>query len=158
VRELFVQGSLLAGADESNARAMHHAFSDIQVTIDDLIAEADKVAVRITFTATHSGPFLGYPATGKQAILTASSVPFSSSSSLAVIRLTLARPLIMRVSISACRPWKSILNRCASANARLIRTLRALLSSLSRLLCPSMRLTAQMRWLREPTISQRNNR
>jgi len=71
VRELFVPGSLLAGADESNARTMHHAFSDIQVTIDDLIAEGDKVAARVTFTATHSGPFLGYPATRKQAVLTA---------------------------------------------------------------------------------------
>jgi predicted ester cyclase len=71
VRELFVPGSLLAGADESSARTIHHAFSDIQVTIEDLIAEGDKVAGRVTYTATHSGPFLGYPATGKLAVLTA---------------------------------------------------------------------------------------
>ena len=69
VRELFVPGSLLAGADESNVRAMQHAFSDIHVTIDDLIAEQDKVAARVTFTATHSGPLFGFPATGKQAVL-----------------------------------------------------------------------------------------
>ena len=68
-RELFVPGSLLAGADESNVRAMQHAFSDIHVTIDDLIAEQDKVAARVTFTATHSGPLFGFPATGKQAVL-----------------------------------------------------------------------------------------
>jgi predicted ester cyclase len=71
VRELFVPGSLLAGADESNARAMQHAFSDIHVTIDDLVAEKDKVAARVTFTATHSGPLFGYPATGRQAVLSA---------------------------------------------------------------------------------------
>lgn len=71
VRELFVPGSLLAGADENNARAMQQAFSDIQVTIDDLIAEHDKVAARVTFTATHSGSFFGFPATGKQAVMNA---------------------------------------------------------------------------------------
>ena len=68
-REVFVPGSLLAGADESNVRAMQHAFSDIHVTIDDLIAEQDKVAARVTFTATQSGPLFGFPATGKQAVL-----------------------------------------------------------------------------------------
>jgi predicted ester cyclase len=71
VREMFVPGSLLAGAEESNARMMLHAFSDIQVTIDDLIAEGGKVAARVTFSATQSGPFLGLPATGNQAVLTA---------------------------------------------------------------------------------------
>ena len=69
VRELFVPGSLLAGADESNARTMQQAFSDIHMTIDDLIAEQDKVAARVTFTATHTGPLFGYPPTGKQAVL-----------------------------------------------------------------------------------------
>ncbi len=48
---------------------MQHAFSHIHVTIDDLIAEQDKVAARVTFTATHSGPLFGFPATGKQAVL-----------------------------------------------------------------------------------------
>jgi predicted ester cyclase len=71
VRELFVPGSLLAGAVESGARTMQPAYSDLQVTIDDLIAEGDNVAARVTFTGTHSGPLLGYPATGKQAVLTA---------------------------------------------------------------------------------------
>jgi len=71
VRELFVPGSLLAGADESNARTMQHAYSHLEVTIDDLIAEEDTVAARVTFTVTHSGPLFGYPATGKPAVLTA---------------------------------------------------------------------------------------
>jgi predicted ester cyclase len=70
VRELFVPGSLLAGADEGNARAMQQAFSDIHVTIEDLIAEHNKVAARVTFSATHSGPLFGFPATGKQAVMT----------------------------------------------------------------------------------------
>jgi predicted ester cyclase len=71
VRKVFVPGSLLAGADVSNARTMQHAYSDLQLTVDDLVAEGDKVAARVTFTATHSGPLFGYPATGKPAVLTA---------------------------------------------------------------------------------------
>jgi steroid delta-isomerase-like uncharacterized protein len=35
-------------------------------TIDDLIAEGDKVAGRITGFGTHSGEFMGIPATGKK--------------------------------------------------------------------------------------------
>ena len=71
VRELFVPGSLLTGAVESGARTMQPAYSDLQVTIDDLIAVGDNVVACATFSGTHSGPLLGYPATGKQAVLTA---------------------------------------------------------------------------------------
>jgi steroid delta-isomerase-like uncharacterized protein len=41
------------------------AFPDIKATIDDLIAEGDKVVVRSTWSATHQGEFMGIPATGK---------------------------------------------------------------------------------------------
>ena len=41
------------------------AFSDASSTIDDLIAEGDKVVWRWTFRGTHTGPFMGVPATGK---------------------------------------------------------------------------------------------
>ena len=41
------------------------AFPDGQTTIDDIIAEGDKVAVRATMTGTHQGDFMGIPATGK---------------------------------------------------------------------------------------------
>ena len=34
--------------------------------IEDLIAEGDKVVVRAVRKATHSGPFMGIPASGKQ--------------------------------------------------------------------------------------------
>ena len=36
------------------------------MTIDDMIAEDDRVAVRLTSAATQSGPFMGLPATGKR--------------------------------------------------------------------------------------------
>ena len=39
--------------------------SDPKMTIEDVIAEGDLVAVRLTSSATHTGEFMGMPATGK---------------------------------------------------------------------------------------------
>jgi steroid delta-isomerase-like uncharacterized protein len=41
------------------------AFPDIHYTIDDVIAEGDRVAIRWHWTGTHRGPFRVFPATGK---------------------------------------------------------------------------------------------
>jgi len=40
------------------------------VTLDDLIAEGDKVAVRMTMRATHKGALMDIQATGKQVTMT----------------------------------------------------------------------------------------
>jgi steroid delta-isomerase-like uncharacterized protein len=42
------------------------AFPDFRLIIDDLLADADKVAFRWTFNGTHSGPLANIPASGKQ--------------------------------------------------------------------------------------------
>ena len=42
------------------------AFSDISSTIDDLMAEGDKVVWRWTFRGTQKDAVMGVPATGKQ--------------------------------------------------------------------------------------------
>jgi len=47
------------------------AFPDIRFTIDDQLAEGDKVAPRLHFTGTHRGEFAGVPATGKPVTATA---------------------------------------------------------------------------------------
>lgn len=39
---------------------------DWHTRIDDLVAEGDKVAARITMTGTHTGDFWGMPATGRR--------------------------------------------------------------------------------------------
>ena len=42
------------------------AFNPLHFTIEDVIAEGDKVVVRWTNAGVHSGGFMGIPATGKQ--------------------------------------------------------------------------------------------
>jgi hypothetical protein len=44
---------------------LHRIFPDLQVTIDDLIEEGDKVVSRNTVTGTHRGEYMGHPPTGK---------------------------------------------------------------------------------------------
>jgi len=42
------------------------AFTDVHVKIDDTVAEGDKIVVRFTADAMHTGEFMGIPATGKR--------------------------------------------------------------------------------------------
>ena len=42
------------------------AFPDIRVTVDDQVAEGDKVSTRRTWQATHRGQYRGVAPTGKQ--------------------------------------------------------------------------------------------
>src|SRR5688500_9790157 len=44
---------------------------DYLTTIEDLIAEGDKVVARVTMTGTHTGDFWGVPPTGRKVNLTA---------------------------------------------------------------------------------------
>ncbi len=46
-------------------QAFASSFADTQTTTDDLVAEGDKVVERYTSRGTHTGPFMGMPATGK---------------------------------------------------------------------------------------------
>ena len=56
---------------ERQAIAIHSAaLSDTRATVDDQIGEGEKVAIRWTFSATHTGEFLGIPPTGKKIEMT----------------------------------------------------------------------------------------
>ena len=44
---------------------MRSGFPDIQWTLEEMIAEDDKVAARFTMRGTHQGSFFGVPPTGK---------------------------------------------------------------------------------------------
>ena len=47
-------------------RQMRSAFPDIRWTVDEMLAEGDKVFSRFTWSGTHEGAFLGVPATGRR--------------------------------------------------------------------------------------------
>jgi len=50
------------------------AFPDSQVTVDDQVAEGEKVSTRRTWRATHKGPYRGVGPTGKPVTWTQISV------------------------------------------------------------------------------------
>ncbi len=50
----------------ANTQMFLAAFPDLNVTIDDIFGEDDKVAMRLTFRGTHTGDFLGNAATGRE--------------------------------------------------------------------------------------------
>ena len=51
---------------KAQARALRAAFPDLTVTIEDLVAEDDVVAVRATWRGTHQGSFRGVPPIGRR--------------------------------------------------------------------------------------------
>lgn len=55
-RESYIQGVEMG----------QQAFSDLKPTIEDLIAEGDKVVLRLTLRGRHTGEFAGIAPTGKQ--------------------------------------------------------------------------------------------
>lgn len=57
------EGTSMAGV----VAMVRTAFPDLQVREDDLIAEGDRVVVRMTWRGTHRGPLYDIPPTGKQA-------------------------------------------------------------------------------------------
>ncbi len=58
---------------KQSMQGFHRAFPDLRVTIEDQIAQADKVAVRWNLRGTHSGEYQGRAATGKAVSITGTS-------------------------------------------------------------------------------------
>jgi steroid delta-isomerase-like uncharacterized protein len=53
---------------------LRQAFPDLEITIEDQIAEGDKVVTRSTSRGTHQGELWGIPATGKEVEVTSISM------------------------------------------------------------------------------------
>ena len=70
------EDSVLVGPEDFKTihRSFRGAFPDLHITVEDAIAEGDKVAVRWTVTATHRGDHLGFAATGKGIGMNGSSI------------------------------------------------------------------------------------
>ena len=45
---------------------LRSAFPDLKIAVDHMVADEENVAFAYTVTGTHSGDFLGVPATGRQ--------------------------------------------------------------------------------------------
>ena len=58
-------------ATEQMLKMFYTAFPDLHHTFDDLIAEGDKVMLRLTFRGTHQEEFQGIPPTGNKIEFTA---------------------------------------------------------------------------------------
>ena len=51
-------------------RMFHAAFPDLKITIEDMVAEGDKVCARATTRGTHSGqPIMGINASGRKFVM-----------------------------------------------------------------------------------------
>lgn len=55
----------LAGVKQT-FQSLRQAFPDMTVSIEDMIAEEDKVVGRFVVSGTNNGNFMGMPATGKK--------------------------------------------------------------------------------------------
>jgi predicted ester cyclase len=67
-----ISGGPPMGADEwaDMGEMMYAAFADGKHTIDEILEIGDRVVLRGCFTGTHSGEFMGMPATGKKITVT----------------------------------------------------------------------------------------
>jgi len=54
-----------AAGFRKNVKSVIDGFPDIKWIVEDVIAEGDRVAIRWSWTATHTRPFRGFPATNK---------------------------------------------------------------------------------------------
>lgn len=86
---------------------MRSGFPDIQWTLEEMIAEDDKVAARFTMRGTHQGSFFGVPPTGKTIEVQA----------MNVYRL---RRSIRRATRSAGFTWDAHANRRCAATRSLV--------------------------------------
>ena len=59
----------IQGIDEV-VTACRAAFENLNVTVEDMLAEEDRVAARFTARGIHKGPFMGLPPTGKPIVMT----------------------------------------------------------------------------------------
>jgi len=58
-----------SGPFKSRTRAVHAAFSSIEVELEELVIDRDRIAWRWRLSGTHTGAFAGVAATGRRVTL-----------------------------------------------------------------------------------------
>jgi predicted ester cyclase len=76
IDEIFAPNVVLHAADGTDIRGltehkqmfeqMFKAIPDLHITLNDMIVEGDKVAIRFTYNGTHKGEYMGIPPTNKK--------------------------------------------------------------------------------------------
>ncbi len=61
------QAGIAPGRDgvKGSIRALRTAFPDLRLEVEDVIADGDRVWLRLRATGTHEGPFMGLPGSGR---------------------------------------------------------------------------------------------
>lgn len=62
------------GANRGFYEALWAAFRGAHLTLDDTIAEADRIAIRFRLAGEHTGEFMGVPGTGRAFVLNAQTI------------------------------------------------------------------------------------
>jgi predicted ester cyclase len=60
------EGELKHGEGAKNTEMFYTAFPDLNITVDDMIAEGDKTVTRLAMSGTFTGEFRGIPPTGNE--------------------------------------------------------------------------------------------
>lgn len=64
------QGDFNTNQFFTHVELLYKVFPDIKFTLEDMVAEGDKVTTRYTMSGTHKAEFVGIPATGKKVKIT----------------------------------------------------------------------------------------
>ena len=91
------------------------AFSDFSLSVEDVIAEGEKVMTRYTWRGTQQGPLLGIAPTGKQATVTGIVVSRVVEGKIveewgSSTCLVCCASVIMKAEIAP--PWRYLWGRC----------------------------------------------
>lgn len=72
------------------------AFPDLRATVDDQVAEGDKVANLVRFSGTHQGELMGIPPTGRQFAIDVFVVQYYSGNKIVAVRSVFDAAGLMR--------------------------------------------------------------
>lgn len=106
IAEEYVGHTLIHGSSDHSGIAGHaqwignlrKAFPDLNITIEDIIAEGDKIVARVILTGTHRGEFGRFAPSNKHAV----------SDNVFIVRIADGRIVEKWISFDAASFWKQL--------------------------------------------------